>query len=392
MKVILASRAVYPFHPYGGTEKYIYFLAKALVAEGIDVEIVASLPEGRQRRGKYQGITYTFISCYINWTKANALLPSLYHLLFTFNLARYLCKQKFDILHSYGIAPYVYLHFRRRVPVVYQPFERTYDFRALPKGDKTWWFKRKLVNRAGRHFDVYSITHADAIASEGDLQSETLAQLLGNNSQRIFNLPVGVDIQLISRALKLGKLSRQDLGLADNDLVLLSVNRLVAAKGIGYLIEALKLVKREVTNSKLILIGTGPEEKRIKTQIEASNLTDSVVHLKKIPDNLLYRCYALSDIYVSPSLEKGSIMGIIEAMACGKPVVSTGQDFWVKAGVNGFLVPKRDPEAMAQAILNMYTASKCKEFGQMSRKIAQDYDYRVIARMAMEQYEGLLGK
>lgn len=392
MKVILTTPLVYPFHPYGGVEKYVYALAGALVAEGIDVEIVASLPEGRQRRETHEGIAYTFVPPYINWAKP-ALLPTLYHLPFTFNVAGYLRKQSFDILHSYGINPYAYLHLRGRVPVVYQPFERVYATRGLPMvGDKTRWLKRRLVHRVVRHFDVYSITHADAIASEGDFQNETLAQLLGDNCQRIFNLPVGVNIQSIDKVLKSGKLSRQDLGLSSNNLILISVNRLDKVKGINYLVDAFALVKHKVRNAKLILIGTGPDEERIKGQIEANNLTDSIVPLKNIPEDLLYQYYALSDIYVSPTLQTGSIMSMLEAMVCAKPVVSTGQDFWVKDGVNGHLVPQRDPAAMAQAILDMYKTGKCREFGRMSRKIAQDFDYPVIARMAIEEYEKLLGK
>ncbi len=392
MKVIIATPFVYPFHPYGGMEKYVYFLANALVAEGVDVEIVASLPEGRQRREIYEGISYTFVSPYINWAKP-ALLPTLYHLPFTFNVARYLKKRNFDILHGYAIAPYAYLHLRRRVPVVYQPFERAYDTRGLPMvADKTWWFKRSLIHRVVRHFDVYYITHADAIASEGDFQNETLAQLLGNNSHRIFNLPVGVDIKSVDRVLKPGKLSRQDLGLSDNDLILISTNRLDKHKGINYLIDAFALVKHEVRDTKLIFIGTGPEEENVESHIATNELTDSIVRLKNVPEDLLYQYYALSDIYVSPTLAIGSITSIIEAMACGLPVVSTGQDFWVRDGVNGYVVSKRDPEAMAQAVLNMYKAGKCREFGDMSRRIAQDYDYSVIAKIAIKKYEELLGK
>lgn len=396
MKVILTSRAAYPFHPYGGTEKYIYFLAKALTQEGVTVEIVASLPEGRQKKKTYEGITYSFVPPYINWASFFALLPSLRHLLFTINVARYLKGKDFDILHAYGTAPYAYLHLRNRVPVVYQPFARVhevFDTRAALKvlGYKSWSPKGVSLH-LGRCLDRYSITHADAVASEGDFQSETLAQLLGNNSNRIFNLPVGVDIQSVDKASKLGRLSRQDLGLTDNDLVLISVNKLDANRGTGYLVEALKLVKREVTNIKLILVGTGPEEERIKNQIEANNLTDSILHLKNVPEDLLYQYYALADIYVSPTLVRNSIQGVIEAMGCGKPVVSTGQDFWVKSGVNGYVAPKRDPEAMAKAVIHIYEAGKCKEFGNMSRKIAQDYDYRVIARAAIRKYEELLAK
>lgn len=393
MKIIIATPFTYPFHIYGGLQKYIFLLAKALSIKGVDVEIVSSLPKERQKKEIYEGITYTFIAPHINWDNPS-IIPTIYHLPFTFNVARYLRKQKFDILHGYGIAPHAYLRLKKRAPVVFQPFERIYNNRVVPMvGDKTGWFKRNLIHRVIRYFDLYSITHADAVAAEGDFQNETLTQLLGNNQHRIFNLPVGVDIPSVEKALKLRSLTRDDLGLNDNDFLLISVNRLYRGKGVDYLIDAFALVKREIGNAKLIIIGTGPEEESIVNHIAASGLTSSVLRFKNVPEDLLYQYYALSDIYVSPTWQSGSIMSIVEAMACGMPVVATGQDFWVKSGENGYVVPPKDSNAIAQAILKMHKlhqANKLQNFIEKSRMIAKEHDYSIIATLAVEKYRELI--
>lgn len=182
------------------------------------------------------------------------------------------------------------------------------------------------------------------------------------------------------------------MGLADDDFVLISVNRFERDKGINYLVDAFSILKQELNNAKLILIGTGREEERIKNQIISYKLTDSIIHLENVPEHLLYAYYGLSDVYVSPVLQDDWVMGIQEAMVCGLPVISTGQEFLVKDGVNGYIVSKRNPQAMANAILKMYDEGKSKMMGSKSEKMVEDYDWSVITKTAIKVYEKLIKK
>ena len=397
MKVIMASRAAYPFHPYGGLEKRVYHLSKRLKKQGIDVKIVASHPKNAKAKGVYDevwdGITYTFVPPELDWTRPFALLPSIRHFAFSINLARYLANQDFDVLHAHTMAPYIYLHRRKRVPVIFQPFERAYDFRAQLRnpGDRGWLLRRGLVHKIGRHLDEYCMTHADLVGSEGEHQNDLLAELIGDKA-RVFELPIGVDIDSVEKFLQAGRVSRQDLGLGDDDFVLISANRLEEIKGINYLVEAFLLVKQKVAAAKLILIGTGSLEQAILSQIAEYGLSDSVVHMKNVPEDMLYRYYAISDLYVSPSLESGSVQSIVEGMACGLPAVSTGQRFCVHPGVNGYVVPRWDAKAMAEAILEIYQNDKLKEFSDNSLRIVKNFDYRVLAKTVIIKYQELLEK
>jgi len=389
LKVILANKSAYPFFQYGGIEKYIYYLSKHVLKQGIDVEIVSSLPSSGKKNVVHDGILYTFLPPYLDWKLPYSALSILRLSIFSLNLARYLRKQDFDVLHSFITVPYFYLRLHRRRPVVFQPFEEIYEYKALlekPK-DAMWPLKRSLIHYVKKHVDKYCMKHANAIASEGEFQTEVFAEFFGIDRIKVFNLPVGIDIESIDKTLKQTKLSRQDLHLASSDIVLISVNRFEANKGISYLVEAFKLLKEKAKNAKLVLVGTGSEEEKIKSQIIDSNLQDSVVHLKEVQEDSLFAYYDLSDIYVSPTLDTGSIMSVIEGMACRLPVVSTGQESAVKSGINGFVVPKADPEKMAQAILNICKSGKSEEFGATSRQIAQEYDFRAIAKTAIKKYE-----
>jgi glycosyltransferase involved in cell wall biosynthesis len=120
MKVIISPGAkIYPFHTgYGGVEKYIYSLSKHLVKEGIDVEIVSTSANNKRESKIFENIKYTFVPPLITGRMPSPLRSYLFNL----NLAKYLKKKDFDILHSYGCSAYTYLHFKKRVPTIISSF------------------------------------------------------------------------------------------------------------------------------------------------------------------------------------------------------------------------------------------------------------------------------
>ncbi len=99
----------------------------------------------------------------------------------------------------------------------------------------------------------------------------------------------------------------------------------------------------------------------------------------------------IADLYVSPTLYDDFIMSIQEAMAAGLPVVSTGQAFLVKEGVNGFVVPKRDPEPMAEAVIKMLSNnSNLQRMGKASRELIQAYSWKELAGSAVNEYREII--
>ena len=385
MKVIIATKSVFHLHNYGGEPKYIYYLNKYLVEMGVDVEIIAPLNRTKKRMEIYEGIKYVFIPPMID-----RRISAIWHLLFSTNLAIHLRKKEFDILHSYEMIPYTYLHFKNRAPTIIQPFGlEPFTNLSHLKAIEENVVKRIYVRHFLQHPWKYCITHADAVAIEGDFQTEQMERLFGVNKEKLFNLPVGVDISSIKERLEEKKVLRKDLGLNDDDFVLISVNRFDSDKGVNYLVDAFNIIKQNLNNAKLILVGTGHEEERIMNQVRNCKLNKDVIHLKNVPEDLLYYYYGLSDLYISPTLQDDFMMGILEAMVCGLPIVSTGQDFLVRSGANGFVVPKRDPQAIADAVLRIYDGDKYKVMGNVSRKMVKDYDMKIIAKTAIVEYEKL---
>lgn len=151
-----------------------------------------------------------------------------------------------------------------------------------------------------------------------------------------------------------------------------SVGYLIEQKGYIYLIEAAKMVLEEKNNVNFSIVGDGSEFNNLQELIRDLSLSEKVKLLgfrSDIP-NILPKW----DIYVQPSLWEGLCITVVEAMASGLPVVATsvgGIPESVVNGYNGFLVSPRDPEMLANKILQLVDNPDQRiQMGRRSREIA----------------------
>ena len=133
-----------------------------------------------------------------------------------------------------------------------------------------------------------------------------------------------------------------------------SVGRLVPDRGIEFLLHAARLIREGGHDIEYVISGEGPEKNRLLSLADRLGLRERFTLSAGAAD------YAgvipAMDIFVAPSLDEGLGIHIIEAMACGRPVVasSVGGIFnLVRDGKGGFLVPPRDPEAIAKVVISL---------------------------------------
>ena len=142
---------------------------------------------------------------------------------------------------------------------------------------------------------------------------------------------------------------------------LLFAGRLIERKGLKYLLQALPIIlaKQPVC---LRIVGTGIQEEELKSQCKSLGLDAVVDFLGFVSNERLVEEYAACDIFVLPSIvdSKGDTEGLgivmIEALAHAKPVVASavgGIVDVIRSGTTGFLVPEKDPQALAEAILTL---------------------------------------
>lgn len=183
----------------------------------------------------------------------------------------------------------------------------------------------------------------------------------------------------------------------DGKLNILFVSRLEKRKGLNYLLEAFMQVKQEIPNSRLIVVGPGTRLRRkYEKQVKRSSLED-VVFTGLVPYDELPRYYKTADVFCAPATGRESF-GIIllEAMAAGKPIVASNIEGYasvVSHEVEGLLVPPRDKEMLARALISLLTdPSLRQEMGARGRAKAMEYSWEHIARSVLDYYIRVLSE
>ena len=187
----------------------------------------------------------------------------------------------------------------------------------------------------------------------------------------------------IARIQKLSQEQVDDPWLRDQDKpVVLWVGRIAAVKGLEYLIGAFERVLREI-DARLIMVGEGSEESTIRDLVRGSALQEKV-RFAGFQSNP-YRYMSRSSVFAFPSLSEGFGMVLVEAMACGLPVVSTdcvaGPSEILQNGRCGILVPVADEDALAKAIVTMLTNTELRNrlAAEALRRVADFEPAKVVA-------------
>lgn len=185
--------------------------------------------------------------------------------------------------------------------------------------------------------------------------SSTIRQMLiadGVPDVRAVVVHEGIDLGHIEAAPPANL--HEDLWLPHNAPIVGNVAALVAHKGQRHLIESALLVLPQVPDARFVIAGEGELRPALERQIKEHHLEKHVLLAGFRPDVLsLHKAF---DIFVMSSITEGLGTSLLDAMACGKPIVATtagGIPEVVVDGETGFLVAPRDHEGMARAIVSL---------------------------------------
>jgi glycosyltransferase involved in cell wall biosynthesis len=172
--------------------------------------------------------------------------------------------------------------------------------------------------------------------------------------KRVHVITNSVDVARLEASSGEALQTRSELGLRQDDIVIVNVGRYDEQKGQTYLLKAMRAIVRKEPRARLVLVGWGPLEETLRAEVHELGLEDHVVLAVERPD--AYRIVVAGDLFVFPSLFEGLGIALLEAMAAGKPVVATDiapLTEVVRRDVDGVLVPAADPEAIATAVLGL---------------------------------------
>jgi N-acetyl-alpha-D-glucosaminyl L-malate synthase BshA len=191
---------------------------------------------------------------------------------------------------------------------------------------------------------------------------------------KIHLVPNGVDTKRFNPKLN-GDIIRNRLAIEDKQIIF-TVRHHSPRYGISYLLLAAKLILNKRRDAVFVIGGDGPLLDYHKNLTRRLGISSHVFFTGRIPQEELPLYYAASDVVVVPSLQEAWGLVATEAMACGKPVVASrvgGLPDQVINGYNGFLVPPRDPRALADRVLHLLeNPSEAKRMGLNGRRLAEE--------------------
>ncbi|MCI0398940.1 MAG: glycosyltransferase [Chloroflexi bacterium] len=244
---------------------------------------------------------------------------------------------------------------------------------------------------------------ADRIIAATPAEQAQLNWLYGADSGKIVIIPPGVDLERFSPIPK--AVARERAGVPPDYKSILFAGRIEPLKGIDTLLRAMALIQLRcpytVENVCVHIIGGDPwaenpddEMARLQEMRRELGVESLVTFLGAKDQDVLPNYYAAAKMVIMPSHYESFGMVALEAMAMGTPVIASevgGLAFLVRDGENGFTVPSRDPEALAERIFNLLNDDDCRrQLGRQAQAHAQQYAWPKIVDRMLNVYRGVL--
>lgn len=200
----------------------------------------------------------------------------------------------------------------------------------------------------------YALDNSSAVFGDCLAVREAVHRHSSIPDDRIVTFPWGIDLERFTPAASSLTL-RNDLGWSENE-VFISTRSWEPLYAVDVLVRAFAQVREHRPSARLILLGDGSMEGEIRQMIDDLRLADLVHAPGRASYDLLPDYFRSADAYVSAAVSDGTSISLLEAMACGLPVVvsnSFGNLEWVREGVNGALAAPGDVESLSAAMLSV---------------------------------------
>lgn len=306
---------------------------------------------------------------------------------------------RYDVVHShYWLSGLVARELRRAwgAPIVQMFHTLGHMKNSVASSPKAYEPERRIEGEA----EVMAF--ADRLVAVTPLERAQMVWLYGADAGKISVVPAGVDLDLFRPVPP--EEAKRILGLPATRRIVLFVGRIEPLKGIDTLLRAMALVVPEIPcwqeDLSVIIIGGAPGAGVEQVNAEMGRLERLRAELgiqelvtfqgAKDQDTLVYY-YCAADMVVMPSHYESFGMVALEAMACGTPVVASkvgGLAYNVQDSQTGFLVPDRDPEALAAKIQLLLCDDDLRQkLGSQATHWARRFGWPVVANQIVDLYE-----
>lgn len=246
----------------------------------------------------------------------------------------------------------------------------------------------KLLNELSKKL---VIANASAITTVSKLEHNFLARCIP--TEKLYYIPNGVDTSFFKPDKDKRHKLRDKLEIDESSILVLYFSHLRAAKGVFSFLQAMDRVIKKTESIKFIVAGSGPLASYVR-EMKGKFNNRIYTFLGYVTDEDLLHLYNASDIYVLPSHVEGMPLSVMEAMACGKPIIATNVGdvpVLVKNGVNGILTTPGNPNQLAESIIYLAENPELRDhMAEANIKKMLRYDWDKIAKQYHSLYLKML--
>jgi glycosyltransferase involved in cell wall biosynthesis len=243
----------------------------------------------------------------------------------------------------------------------------------------------------------WMVRRADKVAAASSFIRDVIAEKFGRPRDQVDLVPYGVDLTRF-HPVDIGTIAalRRQLSLPEHRPIVLTVQRLHERKGVNYYLEAARRMLAVRPNLFFVVVGSGPERDTLETLSKRLGLSENIRFTGKVLDGELPLYYQAADLFAFHTLHEGFGIVLLEAMACGKPVVTTragGTLDIVVEGDGGHLVQPRDAEALAERVLRVLAdPNEARRMGERNRlRVEENFNWDRLTDRYMTLYEEATG-
>lgn len=214
---------------------------------------------------------------------------------------------------------------------------------------------------------------SDHIQCDAEFVKEKIRRDYFVDESKITVFPWGIDLDLFKKHNKIE--SRAQTGLPTDKFILIFNRSLESVYGISDLLEGFKRFSENKDDVMLMMLASGSKKEFVMRYIQKNNLSAKVRLMDRIANSLLPAYLNSSDVYISTALSDGTSLAMLEALACGLPVIAADVPAireWISE-TNGIIIPKKSPEKVCDALEKYYNNRKLmEEHGIINMRIAEE--------------------
>lgn len=383
MRIGIFSDTYTPF--INGVTTSVLMLKKALEKKGHTVYIVAVNPENMQYQTEENGkvLRIPGIPTGIYDYRLTGIYP--------IRAIKIIKKWKLDVIHSqteFGVGTFARIIAKQlRIPLVHT-YHTMYE-------DYVHYVTKGYFNRSSKKIVEYlTLFYCDKTISELVVPTKKAYELFKQKykvDRNVYIVPTGIDIEKFYRE-KNKKINipqaRKNLGIKEDDFVILFVGRIAEEKNIELLLTAMKALVNVSTKIKLLIVGDGPDLEKYKDYTTKNELESNIIFTGKVPWEKINEYYMIADTFATASHSETQGLTVIEAMAASLPVVCIDDESFTGTiihNLNGLIFRHRR-EYQKHMTKLFEDKQLCQKLSSQARISAETHSSKYFAEQILDVY------